>query len=390
MSKQFTIDLLPAHDGDCLWVEWGEDGRNSRMLIDGGRGGSDLAGYLRDAFAARPPSEHVFDLVVSTHMDADHIAGLIGLMRDPPATFSTKEIWFNAFRHLPPDDVLGWKQSDRLEELVDRHVTATDTVWNDRIGCGGAVMVEAGPVGTEPPPLPTVTIDGLKITLLSPTLEKLKKVARKWPKEVREAGLALPPEGDLPEDDPTDDPDDDTLGFDEDKGVEPSELAIRGYRRDTSAANGASIAFIAAYEGKRVLFAGDAHAEVLQETLRRYQPDGPISLDAFKLSHHGSEKNLSPDLLDLVECRTWLVSSNGNIHKHPDRRAISRIVARSSPAHLVFNYGSRYVKDWGKNRFKMAYDFDSYLPPEDEPGVRYDVLADTAVALPRADGPAPN
>jgi len=33
------IEALPADDGDCLWIEWlDEGGATHRMLIDGGRG----------------------------------------------------------------------------------------------------------------------------------------------------------------------------------------------------------------------------------------------------------------------------------------------------------------------------------------------------------------
>lgn len=385
MGAHFTIDLLPAHDGDALLVEWGDGGTAGRMLVDGGRGGQRLNDALTAAFAARPHDAHHFDLVVNTHMDADHIAGVIGLLQDAPATFSVDEIWFNAFRHLPATDVLGWKQSDQLEALVESYVAANPgTVWNQRFGRGGALVLPDPPDtdGERAPAPPTETVAGMRITLLSPTLERLRAVASKWPAAVRAARLDLPPEGDLPEEATVDAGDDDVLGFDEDKGVEPSELATRAYQRDTTPANGASIAFVAEYADRRVLFGADAHAEVLEDTLRRFQPAGRIHFDAVKLSHHGSEKNLSPALLDLIECPTWLVSTNGNSHHHPDRRAIARLITRPVATHLVFNYRSDETVEWARESRKLAYGFTSYVPPDDARGVRYDVLSGASTPLP--------
>lgn len=374
----FTIEMLPAQEGDALLVEWGADGPNHRILIDGGRGGRALNGQLTAAFERLSVDQRHFELVVCSHMDADHIAGLLGLFGQPPEGFSVGEVWFNAFRHLPQDDldVLGWEQSDRLEVLVDEFVADhPDTAWNDTFGGGGAIVVPDQPTVD---PLPSVSIEGLTITLVSPTLERLRSVAKEWPEAVRRERLGLEPG----EDDSESDGDGgDVLGFDEDKGVEPSELAERAYKPDKRAPNGSSIAFIVEFAQKRVLFGADAHAEVLVDTLRRWQPEGTIAFDAVKLSHHCSEKNLSPELLELIDAPTWLVSTNGSSHHHPDRRAIARLITRGVPTNLVFNYRSDETDEWGKASRQDSYGFTAYLPPRDKPGVRYDVVSDEASPL---------
>ena len=33
----FRIDMLPAREGDCLWIEYGDPDHLNRMLVDGGR-----------------------------------------------------------------------------------------------------------------------------------------------------------------------------------------------------------------------------------------------------------------------------------------------------------------------------------------------------------------
>ena len=78
-------------------------------------------------------------------------------------------------------------------------------------------------------------------------------------------------------------------------------------------------------EGRRLLLAGDAHARVMVEALRKVaERDGTerVKVDVFKLAHHGSAGNVTRDLLDLVECDRYVVSTNGQYFNHPDVEAV--------------------------------------------------------------------
>ena len=68
------IEMLPAGHGDCLWVEWGDGAQRRRMLVDGGTAGSFPA--LRARLRALPAGERRLELLVVTHVDADHIAAI--------------------------------------------------------------------------------------------------------------------------------------------------------------------------------------------------------------------------------------------------------------------------------------------------------------------------
>ena len=71
------LKVFFASDGDCLLLTSG-DGHH--VLIDGGRKGSfeeQTRPLLRDMTA--------IDLVVVTHIDADHISGVISLLEDVAA-----------------------------------------------------------------------------------------------------------------------------------------------------------------------------------------------------------------------------------------------------------------------------------------------------------------
>ena len=68
------------------------------------------------------------------------------------------------------------------------------------------------------------------------------------------------------------------------------------------------------FEDKAVLFVGDAHApqvEASVERLLKARGLDRLRLDAFKMSHHGSARNNSTALLELLDCPRYLISSDG-------------------------------------------------------------------------------
>ena len=69
----FRIEMLPAAHGDCLWIEYGSGARVHRILIDGGPAHAYPA--LRERILHLPADARRFELLVITHIDADHIEG---------------------------------------------------------------------------------------------------------------------------------------------------------------------------------------------------------------------------------------------------------------------------------------------------------------------------
>lgn len=343
------IEMLPADRGDSILIEYGSSADvEHRVLIDGGH----MNAYqdLKERLLAVPTDaegRRQFELLVVTHIDTDHIDGAIALMQDQDLRCWFNDIWLNGWRHLRPltedgapvsdPTVLGPKQGEFLGGLLEH----LGQPWN-RYFAGGPIFVpDAGE-------LPRVAITGgLELTLLSPTLDKLRTLRKEW-KEVIEAtdnepGLgpqALVEFGSMLADDSLV-----TLG-DEDKR---STL-------DKSEANGASIAFLAEYGDRRLLLTGDGFADVLRVSMDRWldeqaarsdsgeRPDR-VPLDAFKLAHHGSKRNVTPQLMGVISCSNYLVSTNGaGRAKHPDVEAITMIrdEHHTTDAHelptICFNY----------------------------------------------------
>jgi hypothetical protein len=317
------------------------------MLVDGGRGRPDrLPTALAERMRRQPVTEREFDLVVCTHIDADHIGGLLTLVTAPPDGFSAHDVWFNGRDHL---DVLGPKQGDQLSHGL----RAGATPWNVAFGRRAVVVASAGD-------LPVTRLPGLRITLLAPGRAQLAALAGNWPRVLRELDTDLST---------VREPADTLAGRREDREVGLNLLARRPFEPDQSAANASSIAFVAEHDdGSRVLLAGDATALVLTAGLRRLGA-GPYRVDLCKVPHHGSRHNTSSELLHLLDCGHWLVSTSGARFGHPGREAMGRILCRADPATAWFNYRSPTTDEYAEPALQDRFGFGSVHPPADRPGI---------------------
>ena len=139
---------------------------------------------------------------------------------------------------------------------------------------------------------------------------------------------------------------------------------------DTAPANGSSISFILEYENKKLLFLADSHPSVIQKSLHLHyeNDDFPIFFDMIKLSHHGSNGNTSPELLELIDSDKYIFSTNGKPFQHPDIETIARIVNRKAKKtrELFFNYPLEIVKHLRNNVLMERYNFKITTAEENE------------------------
>lgn len=115
------------------------------------------------------------------------------------------------------------------------------------------------------------------------------------------------------------------------------------HEADPSTTNGSSITAIVELGGTRVLMLADAWAEDVVNALQMLKSQGcSMMFDAVKVSHHGSLRNTSPELLELIDAPIYLVSTNGVGHGHPDFEVLAAIVDR--PANfsrtILLNYAT--------------------------------------------------
>jgi len=346
------IEMLPAYHGDCIWIEYGHPGdRIYRVLIDGGP--RDNYKRLRARLAALAPNDRRFDLLIVSHIDEDHIGGVLELLRDESfgqgklAGLTFDDIWFNDLRHLSESDVLGVEHG----ELLSRRLTELALSWNKAFGGKAVAVPEQGA-------LPRLRLaGGLQLTLLSPTFEELHRLRSVWESELEKliARKKLPP---------------DVLG--EEGRIDIAKLAREPFDPDDSEANGSSIAVLAEFDDQCCLLSADAFSNVLAQNVQRLCAErglGVLAINAFKLPHHGGRHNLNVDLLDQLECRNFLVSTSGARYGHPDPEAISRVLANANrqpyalaPIKLWFNYRRKTTEIWDNPEFEDEYNYSAEYP----------------------------
>ncbi len=354
----FKITFLPATFGDCIFIEYGDEQEPNRILVDGGTAGT--REHIQKILTALPHGQRHLELVVVTHIDNDHIAGILTLLEEEAEAATEKKLeftigdfWFNGWPHLHEDpqgiELYGAEQGEKLTKQICDH----ELSWNKNFRGKAVAVPKKGELPRKRMP------GGMELSLLSPRTEDLKKMKTVWKKELIDAGLVI------------------GLSLNETPSIEGVErygtpstglldldaLASSEFDPDVSPANRSSIALVAEYDGKRVLFAADAHAEVLQASLQRYQPDGKAQFDLVKVSHHGAQGTTSLNLVKALDCKRYMFSTNGSSYYHPHAEAVARvIVATDGTPELVFNYKTKHNSVWegmagipGRNMFRTTY-----------------------------------
>jgi beta-lactamase superfamily II metal-dependent hydrolase len=337
-----SLEMLPAGHGDCLWIEYGEPVH--RILIDGGP--HYTYPHLRSKIALLPKGERRFELLIVTHVDADHIEGLLRLLQDSTLGVTFGDVWFNGATQineaLGAPDQLDERQGEYLQALL----TKSGQTWN---GAFDGKMIHVPDTGE----LPTATLAGkATLTVVSPMVTELRALHARWLNIITKEGFRSG----------------DTARVLEElatktrlKPLEPGDMlgqndlpAGRGEADDPpggdrAVANGSSIAVIFEYGGHRLLLTGDAFPGVLTASLKRVDNGTRLDLALFKLPHHGSIGNITDEMIHAVNCEQFAISTNGSYFEHPNARAIDTLLnalpADSNPR-LWFNYLSEQTEPW--------------------------------------------
>lgn len=316
VSMELTV--LPAFHGDCLLCSFDTVDGRKHILIDGGVSRT-YRHALRLQLQRIAELGQCIDLLIITHIDDDHIGGIIALYQDPAFDKSIiKKVWFNAgnllsdyfqnqrepTREVPiiMDDTINMSmvQSMTLEASLNRHGH-----WQQRL-----VMADASEM-----------LSNAAITVLSPTERQLQVLHQKWETEKDSHKEMTGPVAD-------------------DYNIPISELAGLPFIEDKAIANGSSIAILLETAGKRMLLLADSHPSAIVNSLQRmgFSQDRKLEVDLVKVSHHASKSNTSHELLSMIQCNRYVVSTNGYRHGLPDKQAIARIITANPGCKIYFNY----------------------------------------------------
>jgi beta-lactamase superfamily II metal-dependent hydrolase len=316
-QTEFTI--LPAYNGDSILIKTFDKNKEEFIiLIDGGTP-STFDHSLKKKFNGISK----INLLVLTHIDSDHIGGLIRFFKNSLIDeIEIDEIWINQpdseFNQTTNEKALiSVRQAENLKALIKKKKPYSKI-------CEITIAYNV------------INIRGLEFTILSPTVEIKDKFYEVWEKDQ----LTLKQ---------------DALKVHICSGTKVyskslKELSEIDFKPDSSINsdiyNSSSIAFILNCPDVNLLFLADSRAEIITESLKQlgHKIGTPLEVDYVKISHHGSLNNTSQELLSLIKSSNYLISTNGGTanHKHPSRETIARIVHKKNRDEKLLNIYTNY------------------------------------------------
>lgn len=290
------IDFLTAGSGDSIWISHNK--RN--VVIDGGKSIS----TLKARYDQMPADEHI-DLLVVTHIDSDHLAGVIELikhMKEKGELNRIEHIWFN-FPKKEKTDEYSVTEGNALSTNL---CNIKGLCWNNNTS-----LLLGKPVD----------IGGVKLHVLAPDHD----VANEYkPKAPAELGLEIA-----------------------DWNVELKTLVenVDDDDLDESCPNSQSIVILVECGDKKVLLSGDCTPNELHKALQSNNSINgtPLKLDLMKLPHHGSHRNVTKGVLAEVECSNFVISTNVNKkYCFPNKSTIAKLICyrgnTEETIKVYFNY----------------------------------------------------
>src|SRR5262249_50631833 len=112
------------------------------------------------------------ELLVLSHIDADHIEGFLALASDKHLPVQISEIWFNGFEQLNSVKPMGPAQADQFSKMI------RGRGWTANARFGGRALALSGKAR----PNVIELCGGLKLTLLSPDASRLNALWEEWDK----------------------------------------------------------------------------------------------------------------------------------------------------------------------------------------------------------------
>jgi len=369
------IKSYKAGKGDAFLVSFGEE-KEYNIMID--MGTASIYNEIKPDLELLASNGKKLDLLVITHMHDDHIGGAIKFIKDNGSDkkiIEVDEVWHNSYRHLNFDekdksDIVEDKTIRVLKKYIERqeaNIISDDAIEKISVGQGStlskmlndfnynwnssfnnkAVILDSNK--------PKKIGDDIKITLISPSDFKLDKLSSDWLDWLKKKRIKA-----------TADKKEFEYAFEflmrqegestsyiqkvsANTKIDFEKLSLYGEdTNDLTAPNGTSIAFILEYKGKRLLFLGDAHEDIIYKNLNELKMNGVcLDFDLVKLSHHGSIENISNRLLSLMKSKKYLISTSGKGYEHPSLITLAKVIMNHKEIRkeIIFNYPLSIIEE---------------------------------------------
>ena len=295
----FKLNVIQAAFGDCLLLEYGTNSRRF-ILIDGGPPNV-FAMSLRPQLEQIAQAGAPIDLVVLSHVDNDHITGLLDYFVELRVNNNglplPAGLWHNSFTAaLDPNGLIAPRLASLNALMTAGVMSATDQAVQG-IGEGASLRTQAlalqmplnvgfpgGLITVDNAPGP-VSFDNLELTVVGPTQANLDKLQQKWIEWL-------------------DTHENDILSGN------PFVMA----NSDASVPNLSSIMLLAKADNRTMLLTGDGRSDHLLDGLGQVgllDANGAMHVDVLKLPHHASARNITKKFFSQVTADTYVASANG-------------------------------------------------------------------------------
>lgn len=373
----FSLDVRRARKGDCLLLHYGPKDDLRLAIIDGGPATvykKHLKPRLDEIRKGRELKNNQslrVDLLMVSHVDDDHIRGILDLTRELSETPSAASVRVLNFWHNSFDDIIG-NTPDTTAAAVFGAASLDGTLPDgvdldsdeDPEVVTGTLMVLASIAQGH-----RLRDDIMKLEArLNLEFDGKLIVAGKKAREIG-AGLSFTVAGPMtPEIEALQKKHDQWLQ--EQKNKKP-EAALAAYV-DKSVPNLSSIVVLAEAGGKTILLTGDARGDKILEGLEQtgvLKPGGTIHVDILKVPHHGSANNLETGFFERILADHYVFSGDGQ-HGNPERESFEMLFHARGKApftiHLTYPIDEIDVereKEWNVQRAK---ELDKGKTPRDE------------------------
>lgn len=376
-----NIKLLPAEYGDCIVISVGEE-KKYNLLIDGGVAKT-YKKYLKLEIQQIKELGQKFNLIVCTHMDNDHIGGLVQVVKNESSDL-IKNIWYNGFFQVVSDKFYSQKENkftNRDNEILEKIIsqgTVSDAAQEVGIneGMSLGVLIEEGHIPlnaiaggqaicSESIKAKIIISKDISIIVLGPSKESIIEVEDYWKKEMVSRNYMFRVSNSLKLMEAFEYQLERIMSLYAEERVKISENEdLEKYignlkENDESIVNRSSISFILEQGNKKYLFLGDA---VIDETLLRNIENAvgfKYRFSAIKLPHHGSRYNITHDFISRYTADEYYYLTNSKKYGHPDIEVLAAIICYDTQFKiLVFNYPIDKAYFLDKKEWKEKYNYE--------------------------------
>lgn len=311
-----SIEYVPMCYYDAIIIGFdGDDGIRHNIIIDGGDYKSlkfcyadRLKGKLQSIFEAG----ETIDLWIISHIDDDHIGGLVNFINDKDFFSANcdklKCVWMNyggkGDYNVQKTGAIGYNQGKELRDLL----------LESGVDLMGDVMEGL-----------KYEMAGALLTVIAPDKPAMEQYKKWWSqKEFLDAVSTSTGQIAAKE-------------CDYDSAF--SDFNENNYNEDSSITNRSSIAMVLTYHNKNYLFSADSGSSILKEGLisQGFLQNGKAFLALMHMPHHGSCRNTSKELLDIIDCGKYIITGNGrNKYNLPDKETIARLLKSNTGTMVIY------------------------------------------------------